>query len=232
MPHIVAKDLVLRRGGRVILDDVSLSCSALGPTLIMGPNGAGKSVLLRVLHGLIAPDLGAVHVDDVPLSRALRKTQAMVFQTPVLLRRSVRSNITFALRTSGQNINAADAWLERAGLKAKADQPARSLSGGEAQLLAVARALACGPQTLFLDEPTSALDPSATSAVETLIQEAVSEGVQVIMVSHALGQIRRLATDVIMLHEGQIVETGPAADVLHNPKHAATQAYLNGDIVL
>ena len=232
MTRLRADNLSWSQGGRQILDQVSLSFAGLGPIFIIGPNGAGKSVLLRMLHGLLQPDSGAVLVDDRPLNMAARRAQAMVFQKPVMLRRSVQANLDFALNVAGRPASEAATWLEAAGLQDKVHQPAKSLSGGEAQRLAVARALAIGPKTLFLDEPTSALDPAATAHIEGLITRAVQDGVQVIMISHDIGQVRRLAQEVVMLHQGRVLETGPADVLMGAAERGETRAFVNGDLLV
>ena len=232
MPELVADNVVLRRDGTLVLNQFALRIDQVGPTALIGPNGAGKSLALRVLHGLVRADAGQVLLDGARLDRVGRRRQAMVFQRPVLLRRSVQGNIAFALRAAGQSRDRVGAWLEVAGLTEKARQSALSLSGGEAQRLAIARALATEPDVLFLDEPTSALDPAATSRVEALITGAAARGVQVILISHDLGQVRRIAQHVVMMHKGAVVEEGPVTQMLDAPQHADTAAFVAGELLL
>ncbi len=229
------KDLQIRNKGCALLDVPSLVLDGPGPTLILGPNGAGKSLLLRCLHGLIAPDRGCALQGGLPLSAGQKARQAMVFQQPVLLRRSVSANLDFVLKRQGAGRAARKTriaeLLVEGGLEGKARQPARSLSGGEAQRLAILRALATGPETLFLDEPTSALDPSATQMIERMIQRASARGVRIVMVTHDIGQARRLAADIVMMQGGHVVEHGPAKQVLDAPESAASRRYLAGGLV-
>src|SRR5690606_2117557 len=147
----------------VLLDDVSLTIDGPGVTVLMGPNGAGKSLLLRILHGLLVPTTGRVSWAGRRPDEAVRRRQAMVFQRPVLLRRSVRANLEFVRKQDGRAIDPArtEALLERVGLSGFGPRPARRLSGGEQQRLALARALALDPEVLFLDEPAASLDRSA-----------------------------------------------------------------------
>jgi len=229
-------DVQVRRGDQVVLDIPHLVLDGAGPTLILGPNGAGKSLLLRCLPGLTRPDRGTIRQDGVSPGTRSGATQAMVFQTPVLLRRSVAGNLDFVLRRQGMARRARkyriEGLLTEAGLSGKARQPARSLSGGEAQKLAIVRALALNPAVLFLDEPTSALDPAATAAIEGLILRAAYEGTRVVMVSHDIGQARRLSKDVVLLRAGQVAEQAPSLDFFTNPQTKAARQYLSGALVI
>lgn len=235
-PLIEAGALRVCRMGRALLDVPFLALDGPGPTLILGPNGAGKSLLLRCLHGLISPDSGRVWQDGVVLDDAQRARQAMVFQTPVLLRRSVAANLDYVLRR--QRLGRAERWariadlLDEGGLAGKARQPARSLSGGEAQRLAILRALACAPDILFLDEPTSALDPGATQAIETMIRTAAARGTRIVMVTHDIGQARRLGHDIVLMQGGKIAEHSLAHDFFDAPETRAAKRFLSGVLVL
>ena len=217
--------LTLKAGGERRVGPLDLALSPDGITVIMGPNGAGKSLLLRLLHGLIPPSSGSVDASG---------RQAMVFQRPVMLRRSVEANLMFAMRRS--NIASAKARcteiLTEIGLAERARQPARALSGGEQQRLALARALAMDPETLFLDEPTPSLDPAATLAIEGMIEKAAAQGTKIVLVTHDLGQSRRLAGDIVFLHQGRLCEHTIAADFFDAPSSPQARAYLAGQIVL
>ncbi len=228
-------NLQIARNGKALLQVPHLSLDGPGPTLILGPNGAGKSLLLRCLHGLIAPDRGRIEQDGALLEAEHKARQAMVFQQPVLLRRSVAANLDFVLKRQGIPRQARKPRIEEllaeGGLVDKARQSARSLSGGEAQRLAILRALALDPETLFLDEPTSALDPGATQTIERMILRASSRGVRIVMVTHDIGQARRLAADIVMMQGGQVVEHGAAKQVLDAPESVASRRYLSGGLV-
>nr|WP_170538345.1 ATP-binding cassette domain-containing protein [Ruegeria arenilitoris] len=236
MPNCLQADgLRVERNGKLLLDVPQLMMDGPGPTLILGPNGAGKSLLLRCLHGLIKADAGQVLQDGGVLNAAHKARQAMVFQQPVLLRRSVSANLDFVLKRLGlgraARKNRIQELLAEGGLETKARQSARSLSGGEAQRLAILRALALGPETLFLDEPTSALDPAATQMIEAMILRASARGVRIVMVTHDVGQARRLATDIVMMQGGRVVEHGAAKQVLEAPQCQASRQYLAGWLV-
>ncbi|MHC8510467.1 MAG: ATP-binding cassette domain-containing protein [Rhodospirillales bacterium] len=219
-------------GGRALLDDVSLTLRAGPPTVVMGPNGAGKTLLLKLLHGLIEPARGRVTWGGAPLSPALRRRHAMVFQKPVLLRRSAAANVDFALSLAGRpSAEEREALLARAGLAGLGPRPARSLSGGEQQRLALARALALRPEVLFLDEPTASLDPASARAIEDTVRWAADAGVKIILVTHDAGQARRLAGDVVFLHRGRVQEHAPAGDFFETPQSRPARDFLAGRIV-
>ncbi len=221
----------LRWDGRTLIDDVSLAILAGPKTMILGPNGAGKSLLLRLCHGLIGPTAGNIRWNG-PDAAASRRRQAMVFQKPVMLRRSVRANIAYGLRLQGhpQAVRAERVArvLKRTGLTELAERPATVLSGGEQQRLALARAWALEPDVMFLDEPTANLDPGATGAVEAIVEEIHRGGAKVVMTTHDLAQARRLADEIIFLHQGRVAEHGPAADFFAGPASEAAAAFLAG----
>ena len=228
--------LVFERGGRRILDGIDIEIGGTGTLVLIGPNGAGKSLLVRVLAGLVAPTAGEVTWAGAAPDRRRAPRIGFVFQRPVLLRRSALANIEYALAVAGvarpERGRRAHAALERARLTHLAHSPARVLSGGEQQLLSIARALATGPDILILDEPTSNLDPSATTAIEGLIGAVRSEGTRVVLITHDLGQARRLADEVAFLHHGRIIERTPSAAFLAQPATAEAQAFVRGEIVL
>ena len=223
---IRTKDLTLDAGGTRRVGPLTLDLSSEGVTAIMGPNGAGKSLLLRLLHGLIAPTSGTVEAQG---------RQAMVFQRPVMLRRSVEANLMFAIkRENGGGDPRAQCReiLERINLADRAKQPAQALSGGEQQRLALARALAMNPETLFLDEPTASLDPAATLAIEGMVKEAAESRTKIVLVTHDIGQARRVADDVVFLQNGVLAEHTLAAKFFDAATSPQARAYLNGQIVL
>ncbi|MBW6399482.1 ATP-binding cassette domain-containing protein [Roseomonas sp. HJA6] len=219
-------------GATRILTDVTLSVAAGPPTVIIGPNGAGKSVLLRLLHGLLAPTDGRIRWGD---SAEATQRQAMVFQRPVLLRRSALANVLYPLRLAGlsaaERRRRAENALALVGLSALADRPARQLSGGEQQRLALARAAATRPEVLFLDEPCASLDPGATRAVEEIVARLAAAGTKIIMTTHDLGQARRLAGDVVFLHAGRVLEHAPAECFFAHPETEQAAVFLRGDLL-
>jgi tungstate transport system ATP-binding protein len=231
-----AKGLVFEAAGRRLIDGLDLLLRPGLLTVVMGPNGAGKSLLLRLLHGLLRPHAGSVLWAGRPADRAIGRRQAMVFQRPVLLRRSALGNLRHALAARGlaysERTVRTRKMLEIAGLAPLARMPARRLSGGEQQRLALARALALEPEVLFLDEPAANLDPASTLAIEGLIQRAHDDGVKIVLVTHDFGQARRLADEIIFLHKGRVEEQSAAARFLTDPASAKAEAFLAGRIVL
>ena len=235
-PLLQARGLCFDAGGKRLIDRIDADIRPRRRTVIMGANGTGKSLLLRLLHGLIRPTEGKVLWEGRALDREGRRAQAMVFQRPVMLRRSALANLRFALAVRGvagseRAAREAEA-IDRARLGDLANRPARVLSGGEQQRLAVARALACAPHALFLDEPTASLDPASTHAIEQQIRVAHENGVTIVLVTHDVGQARRLGDDLLFLHAGQVVETGRVADVLEAPRSEAARAWLEGRLYL
>lgn len=224
----------VRAGDVTILDGVSLSIPQGEPTLLVGPNGSGKSTLIRLGMGLIEASEGSVSWGG--RTNASSPRRAMVFQRPVMLRRSAAENIAYALSSrgvpKGEQPARIDALLRQVGLPHLKDRPARRLSGGEQQRLALARALAREPEVLFLDEPTASLDPSSTKAVEDIVRAAAASGVKIVMASHDLGQAKRLACDVIFLVRGRVTEQASAEQFFTSPATPEARAFLRGDLVI
>ena len=199
-------NLRLSFGKTFDLSIAHLSLDLKAPTMILGPNGSGKSVFLRLLHGLLQPDQGSIRFPEAYRDTL---TQSMVFQRPVLLRRTALANVAFPLEARGMaKIDAkrlAKSWMAHAELGKHFSTPARRLSSGEQQRLALARALAMSPKLLLLDEPCSHLDPNATVKVEHIINAAVEADIKVIMVTHDAAQARRLGEEFILMHRGEVL---------------------------
>jgi tungstate transport system ATP-binding protein len=201
--------------------------------VIVGPNGAGKSLLLRIVHGLLAPSAGRITWHGREVS-TVRRQQAMVFDRPVLLRRSARGNVEYALSLRGLPRAArrarANEVLEHTGLARLADRPARALSAGERQRLALARAWAVRPDVLLLDEPTASLDPAAAKRVEELILQIGQAGSAIVMTTHDLGLARRLGEEILFLHRGQLKERAAARDFFSEPRTPEARAFQEGEL--
>ena len=224
--------VTVRAGAVSILHDMTLEIAGGAPTVLLGPNGSGKSTLIKLGMRLISPSAGRITFGGRSTANATRS--AIVFQKPVMLRRTAAANIAFALSAAGRTPDAATIaqLLAQVGLAALADRPARRLSGGEQQRLALARALARAPEVLFLDEPTASLDPAATKGVEDIVTRTASKGLKIIMATHDLGQARRLAGDVVFLAGGRVVERAASPQFFTSPSTNAARRFLAGDLVL
>ncbi len=225
-PLVRLCNIIVRAGETTILDGVSVALHRGAPTALIGPNGSGKTTLLRAIMGLVEPSSGQIASEDA--------TRAIVFQKPVMLRRTVAGNVAFGLAAAGYPAerSAIAALLDQVGLLSLADRPARRLSGGEQQRLAIARALARRPRLLLLDEATASLDPAQTKIVEDLIAAIANAGTKIIFATHDLGQARRLAGDVVFLVKGRVVEHATAASFFTRPESGAARRFLAGDLVL
>lgn len=229
---IVLAGAAFAADGVTVLAPTSITFTSGAPTVLMGPNGSGKTTLLKLAMGLVTPTSGTVTWGGragVPPDR-----RAFLLQRPVMLRRRVAANVAFALASAGRpaTTDVITALLDRVGLSGLAERPARRLSGGEQQRLALARALARQPEVLFLDEPTASLDPASTKAVESIIADTAAAGIKIVMSTHDIGQAKRLATDVVFLLRGRVVEASPAATFFTAPATPEAGAFLRGDIVL
>jgi tungstate transport system ATP-binding protein len=221
-------------GGKQILANVSFEVGDAPRTVVLGPNGAGKSVLLKLCHGLLRPGAGEVRWAGRTPDET-RRQQGMVFQRPVLLRRSVAGNLWHALGVRGvpraRRAGLVEEALHAAGLAEIARQSARTLSGGEQQRLAIARAWVLKPDVLLLDEPTANLDPEATRAIEDLILTFEGGGTRILMTTHDIGQARRLASDIIFVHQGRLLEHSPAERFFAAPSHPAAARFIGGALL-
>lgn len=227
--------LTYEADGKRLLGPLSLAIAAGRALALIGPNGAGKSLFLRLCHGLLRPSAGNVSWQAAGGLVAGSKRHAMVFQKPVMLRRSARANLIHACHAAGlsntESKARVEAALTRFGLADLAERPARLLSGGEQQRLAIARASALRPEVLFLDEPTSQLDPGATRQIEEMLLVLKADGVTLVLATHDLPQARRLADDVAFFNRGSVSAPVAVADFFHSPPDAAAQAFISGDLL-
>jgi len=221
-------------GGVALLDHVSLALEAGAPTVLIGPNGSGKTTLLRAAMGLIAPTGGRITWAGVAASPPTHR--AIVFQRPVMLRRSAAANVRYGLAAAGvaraRRAPLTVELLDLVGLKHAAERPARRLSAGEQQRLALARALAREPDVLFLDEPTASLDPASTKAMEDLVRTVSRRGIKVVMSTHDLAEARRLAGEIVLLHRGRLVEAAAAAQFFDAPRTAEARKFIAGELLV
>ena len=223
----------LHRGGRRILGPVSLTLGGPGITIVMGPNGSGKTSLLQVMHGLDRVSRGQVTWQRDAVE--VRARQAFVFQTPILMRRKVVDCIAYPLRLDGVGRGPARARAAElaatVGLADALDKPSLVLSGGEKQKLALARALIRGPEVLFLDEPCANLDGRSTRDIEAILNRARDSGTRIVMSTHDIGQARRLADEVLFLHDGLVCDFAPSAEFFETPRAVEAAAYLKGELL-
>jgi tungstate transport system ATP-binding protein len=230
----VFDDVSVMAGATTILDRVRLTIAAGAPTVLIGPNGSGKTTFLRTAMGLVPPSRGRVTWGGLETGVPVKRS--FLFQRPAMLRRSAAANIRYALKSAAIPRNEHDVrigqLLELVGLGGLGERPARRMSGGEQQRLALARALARDPTVLFLDEPTASLDPAATKAFEDVIRTVVARGVKIVMATHDLGEARRLAGDVILLDRGRVVEHAPGSAFFTAPRTPEAGAFLAGELLV
>ena len=232
MLPVTVRKLSFVVGSTTIIDALDLVVRSGGCTVVMGYNGAGKSVLLRLLNGLIKPSSGEIVWAQKLTPPEIRRRQAMVFQHPILLRRSVADNIRYAMKIhaipDGEREDRLSNLLTAGDLTHLAERHASVLSGGERQRLAVVRAMSTDPEILFLDEPTSSLDPSSARAIETLITASCKQGTKVVLVTQSAAQAERLAEDVVFIHDGQVTEHSLAAMFFTRPESKPARAFIEG----
>jgi tungstate transport system ATP-binding protein len=212
-----AHALCVQRGTKLLLKEITAAIPTGKVTLVLGHNGAGKTLLMQALHGLITPTSGEVIGPDI-------EVQKMVFQTPVMLRR--RASQHFDFLSPGVPEEQKLDWFKQASLVGRMQVPARSMSGGEQQKLAIIGALASQPEVLFLDEPAANLDFEATAFVEEMIRWSANAGTTIVMVSHNRAQAERLADHILFMDKGRLMEQAPAKQFFCAPQSDAGKAYL------
>jgi len=226
-------DLSVFLGQKLILDKINCKIKSNSITAVLGPNGAGKSIFLQTINGLVSIQSGRLTFNSMQNNQEIREQQAMVFQTPVLLRRTVMANMQFVSNLRNKKSNQLlKNLLDKVGLEGSEEKPARLLSGGEKQRLSIARALIVNPNLLLLDEPTANLDPYSLNLIEDLVLEENSIGKTVIFTTHDMSQAKRLATDVIFLNKGKVLEQTVSKTFFKKPKTFEAQKYINGEILI
>ncbi len=209
---------------------------------LIGPSGAGKSTLLRIINLLTPPSVGTYLFQGQPLPEngrdklKIQRKMALVFQKSLLFRDSVFNNVAYGLKArnfSREEIESkVNLFLEQVGLKHLAHRRADTLSGGEAQRVAVARAVAFDPELLLLDEPTANLDPGNIEIIENMIRQMNREkNITVVIVTHNVFQARRIADEVIFLDRGRVIEIGPTEKIFTAPDHKKTRLYVEGKMI-
>ena len=227
-------DVKINIKSKRLLGPINLEIEQNGISILLGANGSGKTTLLEALHGLRKLSAGKVEW-NISNSQAAAE-QAFVFQSPIMLRRTVAENLAFPLKVRRLSklttTTEVMMWAKKIGLEDKIKQQAMLLSGGEMQAIAVARALITKPKMLFLDEPTASLDGATKKAIEDILISASSNGTKILMSTHDLGQLKRLARDIIFLHNGIVEAHCSKEEFLTKPPSKAAKQFLAGDIVL
>ena len=230
---IVISNLSLLLGKTKILDNINCKINNKSIFAILGPNGAGKSMFLKTINGLVGVKSGKINFNSREINEYIRKKIALVFQKPILLRRSVLENMQFVLEKKNKLSNfEIMKLLQRVGLDTFKDKPARLLSGGEQQRLSLARALLINPSLLLLDEPTANLDPYSLNLIEEIILDENKKGKTIILTTHDMGQAKRLAKEILFFNKGKLLEQTKAINFFKKPKTIEAQSYINGKILL
>jgi polar amino acid transport system ATP-binding protein len=238
-------DVVKSHGATKILCGVSLTVARGEVAAIIGASGSGKSTFLRCLNGLEAFESGSVTIDGLRFEPALRSRDWPATHRQICLRVGMvfQSFNLFPHRTAIQNVmeapihvlglsraaaeERARGLLDRVGMSDRVNALPRQLSGGQQQRVAIARALAMQPQAILFDEPTSALDPRMTAEVLAVISDLASDGLTMIVVTHAMQFARRVAHRVHVFDEGKVIESGPPAQIFDDAQHEATRRLLS-----
>jgi len=225
-------DLSVVINNQLILNNINCELNDKSITVILGPNGAGKSLLLQTINGLIPISSGKIFFDSKEHDENIRKHQAMVFQTAVLLRRTVLGNMEF-INSLNNKTSSLDviSILKKVGLEDYMDKPARLLSGGEKQRLSLARALLLKPKLLLLDEPTANLDPYSLKLIEDSILQENKNGTTIILTTHDMSQAKRLASNIIFINKGKVIEHNSSKEFFIKPKSTEAKKYINGEIL-
>ena len=214
------------RDGRTILQSDDLHIPLTGITALIGPNGAGKTTLLRLIHGLIEPSIGQCERPFAP------NESALVFHYTPMLKATVREHLTL-LRDTDRTIRdeAIDEALQSVGIAHLANNPAQRLSAGERQKLCFARARLQNPKLVLLDEPTANLDPNASDDVEQMITQLAKDGKAVLFASHNMAQVKRLATHLIFMQDGKILEISSPGVFFKNPQTKEGSQFLAREFI-
>ena len=222
------KNLNYSIGSKEILYNLNIKIISDKITVIMGPNGAGKSIFLKILNGIIRPTSGKILWNEKVDESLVLNGQALVFQKPVLLRRSVKANLDFFDKLTNLNNYDKNQLLKIVDLLDQKNQPARLLSLGEQQRLSLIRALLLRPRLIMLDEPTANLDPASTKIIEDIIISLKEFGIKIIFVTHNILQAKRLADEVIFFDKGKLIEHSNSKEFFLNSKSMKVNNYLNG----
>lgn len=234
--NLQIRNLAKMYGERQVLDIDSLDIKQGDLVGIIGPNGAGKSTLIRILAGLEEPTRGKITYNGTELKKEHRLAMTLVFQKPYLLRTNVFKDIAYPLRVRKMNGKAirehVDAIINEMGLEPFKEKKTWTLSGGESQKVALARALVFQPKLLFLDEPTANIDPSSIMVMEKMIKKINEKaGTTVILISHNIAQVKRLCRHIVFMHRGKVWEAGSKEQIINESIYPETRNFINGELV-
>ena len=226
-------NLELIKQSEFILKNINVKIKSNGITFIIGPNGAGKTQLVRSLNGLEKIN-GSIKFNNQEISKNIILKQSFVFQQPTLLKRSVIENLIFFSknRKIKNNIIKAKKLLKLVKLENFLYKPALTLSGGEKQRLALARALITDPEFLFLDEPTAHLDSLSTNIIEKILLKISKNGTKVLFISHDINQVKRLGEDIIFMHKGKVHEFNKVKSFFKRQKSIYAKYFVEGKIII
>ena len=230
---LVVRDVTYKSQDSVLIDNINMEVTSNHSTIILGHNGSGKSLLLKLLHGVIAPSSGSITWNRmIPSSQQYWRT--FLLQRPTFFHQTVLFNIEFVLKIAHTPKNEFKSRCEQAleicGLTNLADRNTQSLSGGELQKLSLARAWVLDPSVVLLDEPTVALDPPSVIGFENVIRQFEASNTKVIMTTHDIAQAKRLATEVIFIDKGKILEQSPASQFFTTPQSEQAKSFLGGKL--
>ena len=222
---------------KTLLNSISLSINNKGISALIGPNGAGKTLLFKIISGLIQPSSGNIIVPNNQSYSDFINNISFVLQTPVIFRRSVENNLKLALKTKNISetlkLEKIEYYLNFGQLEHLRHSPARTLSGGEKQRLAIVRTLIEEPKLLLLDEPTNNLDPHSTKLIEDLIISFNKKNTKIFIITHDIGQAKRLANDIYFLHQGKLILHDKTKLFFENSqKNNIIDSYLTGKLCL
>ena len=231
---LITKDLTYEVNESKLIKGINLEVNSDGSTILLGHNGSGKSLLLKLLHGVIAPSSGQVTWNNItPTTNQYWRT--FLLQTPTFFKQTVQYNIEFVLRIAGipakEHKTRCQQALEICGLANISRRNTHSLSGGELQKLSLARAWVVKPRVVLLDEPTVALDPPSVLGFENIIQQFKNSGTKVIITTHDLAQAKRLADEIIFIDAGKVIEKSQADKFFSGPQSNQAQNFISGELV-